>query len=158
MYHQKHNGTLHEDYGAVGFNSLYREISKMSIEFSDRYNAMYGAKDVAALLLYMCKNSMCVEQAVSNRNDYGVKGFGADWLLSKIRGVEYDVMFKESIRMICSTVHETRRSDMISKNLTVVIDKTIFLRYDKKIDGMMGLIKYKYLAPAQERRTSRQRL
>ena len=51
MHHQKHNGTLLEYYGTAGFNSLHRVISKMSIEFSDRYNAMYGAKDVAALQL-----------------------------------------------------------------------------------------------------------
>ena len=34
---------------------------------------MYGAKDVVALFLYMYKNSVCVEQAVSNRNGNGIK-------------------------------------------------------------------------------------
>ncbi len=145
MYHQKHDGTLHEDYGVVGFNSLCRGISKMSIEFSDRYNAMYGAKDVAALLLYMCKNSICAEQAVSNRCGDGINGPGADWFLSKISEVEYDVMLKESARMIRSTVHEAKRNGMISKNPTVAIDKTILPRYGKKKPmDMTGLIKYKH--------------
>ena len=120
----------------------------MSIEFSDRYNAMYGAKDVAVLLLYMCKNSICAEQAVSNRYGDGVNGPGADWFLSKISGVEYDVMLKEltrMIRMIRSTVHEAKRNGMISKNPTVAIDKTILPRYGKKKPrDMTGLIKYKH--------------
>ncbi len=37
----------------------------MPIKFSDPHNAMYGAKDVTTFFLYMCKNSICAEQAVS---------------------------------------------------------------------------------------------
>ena len=80
---------------------------------------IYGAKDVVALLLYMCKNSICAEQAVSNRNGDGVNGPDANWFLSKIRGMEYDVMLKEVLvdsSDLITKMHQSPRTLGISSD------------------------------------------
>lgn len=129
-------------YKAMG--SLF--FSCIGISFSDRYNAMYGRKDLFRHLVAM-RGKHGYAEGASRAED--VDGSSPPlpsgrWTLGKIRSVPQDKMLARCNRMITRSARRLRRHGLLRRPVTLAIDFHDVCRYDRDPDmKFMRHSKYK---------------
>jgi len=103
----------------------------INIQFSDRYNAIYGKRDFFAMLVEMCHNG-ATANGVSNEGLLENAPSGR-WFRDKLKSISYDDAMLLCDTMITTTVKMARRGGMLSRGYRnmIAIDKHLIPRYDK---------------------------
>ena len=111
MSNQKNEWDFQDNATKKEFRVLYDVLKRAKLPLSTEHNAVYGLDDTVLVLLYMCKNCITANRAVTElgitfRDDRSGSIPTVQWLLGMIDAMDPDKMDALCRRMLKSTIKD----------------------------------------------------